>query len=189
MARWRACISSNNHQAQRHGRLGIERPAFRVSSRSDRSPLSTSRRPVGRLRKPAGAIARGEDPAGEKKAAREAARAEREAETDLLEKVVEMFIERHAKRNRRHRERDRTSLELQRPERWRGRRLSTITKPQVHHLLNFIVDRGAPIAANRVHTQLNVMGRWAVERGIVTTNPFAGIKAPSWSAAGRVSAS
>jgi integrase len=64
-------------------------------------------------------------------------------------------------------------------ERWKGGRLSTITKPQVHDLLDSIVDRGAPIAANRVHTQLNVMGRWAVERGIVTTNPFAGIKAPS----------
>src|SRR5580693_4693782 len=45
-----------------------------------------------------GAIARGEDPAGEKTAARAAARAEREAETDLIEKVAETFIERHAKR-------------------------------------------------------------------------------------------
>ena len=126
-----------------------------------------------------GAIARGEDPAGEKKAAREAARADRAAETDLIEKVVETFIERHAKRATRDWKETERLLNRNVVERWKGRRLSTITKPQVHDLLDSIVDRGAPIAANRVHTQLNVMGRWAVERGIVTTNPFAGIKAPS----------
>ncbi len=126
-----------------------------------------------------GAIARGEDPAGEKTAARAAARAEREAETDLIEKVAETFIERHAKRATRDWKETERLLKRNVVERWRGRRLSAITKPQVHDLLDSIVDRGAPIAANRVHTQLNVMGRWAVERGIVTTNPFAGIKAPS----------
>jgi integrase len=126
-----------------------------------------------------GAIARGEDPAGEKTAARAAARAEREAEADLIERVAETFIERHAKRATRDWKETERLLKRNVVERWKGRRLSTITKPQVHDLLDSIVDRGAPIAANRVHTQLNVMGRWAVERGIVTTNPFAGIKAPS----------
>ena len=93
----------------------------------------------------------------------------------MIERVVETFIERHAKRATRDWKETERLLNRDVIERWKGRRLSTITKPQVHDLLNSIVDRGAPIAANRVHT--NSMS-W-VERGIVTTNPFAGIKAPS----------
>lgn len=126
-----------------------------------------------------GRIARGEDPAGEKKAARSAAKAEREAETDLIERVVETFVERHAKAHTRDWIETKRLLEKNAVERWKGRRLSTITRAQIHDLYDAMKDRGASISANRLHTQLNVMGRWAVERGIVATNPFAEIKAPS----------
>ena len=126
-----------------------------------------------------GKIARGEDPAGAKTAARAATKAEREGETDLVEKVVEKFIERYAKAKTRDWRETERLLEKNVVEKWRGRRLSTITPPQIHDLLDEIVDRGAPIAANRVLAQLKVLGGWAVERGIIEKNPFEGIKPPA----------
>ena len=126
-----------------------------------------------------GRIARGEDPAGQKTADRAAAKAEREGETDLVEKVVEKFIERYAKAQTRDWRETERLLEKNAVEKWKGRRLSTITPPQIHDLLDEITDRGAPIAANRVLAQLKVLGGWAVERGIIGKNPFEGVKAPA----------
>jgi integrase len=126
-----------------------------------------------------GKVAAGQDPAGEKQAARRAAKAEREAEGDLIEKVVETFIERHAKAHTRDWRETKRLLEKNAVERWKGRRLSTITRAQAHDLYDAMADRGAAISANRLHTQLNVMSAWAVERGIIEKNPFEGIKAPT----------
>lgn len=126
-----------------------------------------------------GRIAKGEDPAGQKAANRASAKAERDGETDLVEKVVEKFIERYAKAQTRDWRETERLLKKNAVEKWRGRRLSTITPPQIHDLLDEIADRGAPIAANRVLAQLKVLGGWAVERGIIEKNPFEGIKAPA----------
>jgi integrase len=126
-----------------------------------------------------GKIARGEDPAAAKQASRAAAKAEREGETDLVEKVVEKFIERYAKAQTRDWRETERLLEKNAVKEWKGRRLSTITPPQIHDLLDGITDRGAPIAANRVLAQLKVLGGWAVERGIIEKNPFEGIKPPA----------
>jgi integrase len=126
-----------------------------------------------------GKIARGEDPAAAKQASRAAAKAEREGETDLVEKVVEKFIERYAKAQTRDWRETERLLEKNAVEKWKGRRLSMITPPQIHDLLDEIIDRGAPIAANRVLAQLKVLGGWAVERGIIEKNPFEGIKPPA----------
>ena len=46
-----------------------------------------------------GEVAKGNDPAAAKQAARASAKAKREADVDRVEKVVELFIERHAKPN------------------------------------------------------------------------------------------
>ena len=126
-----------------------------------------------------GKIARGEDPATVKQASRAAAKAERDGETDLVEKVVEKFIERYAKAQTRDWRETERLLEKNAVEKWKGRRLSAITPPQVHDLLDEMTDRGAPIAANRVLAQLKVLGGWAVARGIIEKNPFEGIKAPA----------
>jgi len=46
-------------------------------------------------------------------------------------------------------------------------------------MLDEIVDRGAPIRANRVFAQLRKMARWAISRGIVDRSPCEGLTAPS----------
>jgi integrase len=126
-----------------------------------------------------GRVARGEDPAGEKRATRAAQTAEREAETGLVEKVVETFVERHAKAHTRDWRETERLLKANVVKRWQGRRLSQISRADVHDLLDRIVDRGSPIAANRVLAQLRVMCAWAVKRGIIDRSPAEGVSAPS----------
>jgi len=97
----------------------------------------------------------------------------------LVENVVGDFIRLHAKRhNRRWREAERLLLKDVVPA-WRGRRLSDIQRKNVVKLLDDIVERGAPIAANRTLARLRRLGSWAVERGILDRNPCDGVKAPS----------
>jgi integrase len=126
-----------------------------------------------------GEIAGGKDPATSKKAAREAAKAERDADVDRVEKVVELYVERYAKAKiKRWREVERV-LATEVAERWKGRRLSQITRPMVHDMLDAIVDRNAPIKANRVFDQFRSLCKWAIERGIIDRSPCEGMRAPS----------
>jgi integrase len=127
----------------------------------------------------ANAIARGDDPAAQKQAAKVAAREAANETRDLVEKVVETFIERYAKEHTRSwRETERMlNKEIVWP--WKGRRLSKVGKADVHDLLDKIIDRGAPISANRILAALRRMCSWAVERDIIRVSPCDGVKAPS----------
>ena len=126
-----------------------------------------------------GDIAGGNDPASAKQAARAAAKVEREAETDKIERVVELFVDRHAKPKTRDWRETERMLVKEIVGRWRGRRLSQITRAQVHDMLDEIIDRGAPIRANRVFAQLRKMCRWAIARGLIERSPCEGLAAPS----------
>jgi integrase len=123
-------------------------------------------------------IARGEDPAAQKKAAKEMSRIPKNEH--LVENVLESFINRYAKSNS-----PRTwnglkrSLEKDVVARWRGRPLASITRSEVHEVLDAIIDRGSPIQANRVLAAFRRMCDWAVERDIIPLSPCVGIKAPS----------
>ena len=57
--------------------------------------------------------------------------------------------------------------------------LSAIKRADVHELLDKIVDRGAPIAANRTLAALRRMCSWAVERGIIDASPCEKVRAPA----------
>ena len=124
-------------------------------------------------------VARGENPAAAKRKAREAAKAEARRETDLVENIVALFVERHAKvRTRDWRETERLLLKNVVPI-WKGRRLGEIGRADVHSLLEKILDRGAPVSANRTFTQLRRMCRFAIERGIIDRSPCPGLSLPS----------
>ena len=100
----------------------------------------------------------GIDPAAAKKAAKQERKvaqrqSEREAEIvplDEIERVVETFVERHHKpKNRTWRDISQLlAKEIVGP--WRGRRLSEVGKADIHDLLDAIIDRPAPILANRI---------------------------------------
>jgi len=121
-------------------------------------------------------LADGIDPGVEKRAAKVAA----ETPLDLVSSVAEAFIERHAKRTTRPRSWKETQRILMREvvPIWGRRRLSTITRADTHALLDPIADR-APILANRVLGVLKTMGRWARDRGVVETSPFAELREPA----------
>jgi integrase len=138
--------------------------------------LATARK---RAMEALGEIAAGKDPAAIKMASRAAAKAERVADVDLVERVVELFVDRHAKPNTSDWRETERMLVKEVVGRWAGRRLSQITRAHIHEMLDEIVDRGAPIRANRVFAQFRKMCRWAISRGIIERSPCEGMTAPS----------
>jgi integrase len=127
-------------------------------------------------------VAGGEDPQATKTAVRQAVRqAERaHAPKDLIETIAGQFMARHVKglapstRREVARTIDKDVLPA-----WRGRRLSQITKSDVHDLLDAITDRGAPVYANRVLSWLKAMANFAVQRGALEVSPFIGLTPPT----------
>ncbi len=93
--------------------------------------------------------------------------------------VVAEFIERYAKpRNRTWHETERllTKADLL-P--WQDRDLRSITRQDILVLVDRMVERGAPIQANRLVAALRRLFGWAVERGLLETSPIASLKPPS----------
>jgi len=127
----------------------------------------------------AGEIANGADPAARKQAERAAAKAATAHIDDLVENVVDDFIKLYAAKHTRDWKETRRLLKKDVVAAWRGRRLADIEKKHVVKLLDTIVERGAPVGANRTFAQLRRMCAWAVERGILVRSPCEGVKPPS----------
>jgi hypothetical protein len=53
-----------------------------------------------------------------------------------------------------------------------------LTKRQLIALLDDIVDRGAPITANRTHALLRRLFDWAAAKDLIPASPMAGIERP-----------
>lgn len=123
-------------------------------------------------------VAGGQDPAAQKQATRVAARTP--VDRDLVERVAAQYIARHVKglSTTSQQEIERI-LNKQIIPAWSGRRLSQITRVDIHELLDSIVDRGTPVAANRTLGWLKGMCNFAVERGIIEVSPCARIKPPT----------
>jgi integrase len=123
-------------------------------------------------------VAGGADPGAEKKAAKTVVHA---PVNDTVEAVAARFVSQHAKRNLRAGTAKEVERLLQKeivgP--WRGRRLTQITRADIHAVLDSIVERGSPVQANRALAAFRTMCRWAVERGLTDANPCTGIRAPS----------
>jgi integrase len=120
------------------------------------------------------AVAEGRDPGREKILARA-------AKADSVEHTVEEFLERHVRRSTR----PRTAREYERLlrqhvlPRWRGRMVHEITRRDVLNVLEHVVDRGAPIAANRTFAVIRKLFNWCVARDIIATSPCTGVEAPT----------
>ena len=128
------------------------------------------------------AVARGDDPGEAKQAAKaEARKAAEPQDKGFIESVTAQFIQRYAARNTKEKTCRETERILHREVlgAWRGRELASITRAEVHELLDGIVDRGATVQANRVLAALRRMCGWAVERGIIAASPCAGVRAPA----------
>jgi integrase len=114
----------------------------------------------------------GDDPGAAKRASR------RPAERPV-ERVVENYITR-AQKGRGRRSWPEVERALTRELiSWRGRPIETITRADVLEVVDGIVDRGAPAMANLLLRYLKHFMGWCVERGLMETNPAAGIRAPA----------
>ena len=115
----------------------------------------------------------GEDPGVLASAER---RAERDAST--VSQLINEYLARSAKGLRSSSEVKRI-LERNVLPLWSHRKVKSIKRRDVVLLLDPIVDRGAPIMANRVFAWTRRMFAFAVSREIIEINPCTGVEAPS----------
>lgn len=125
------------------------------------------------------AIAEGRDPAEQKKAARAVANVPADPEKDLVRTHATAFIDRHCKpRNRSWPEVERQFKSDILPA-IGDRRVQDIRKRDLIEMMDAIVDRGAPIVANRVLATLRKFFGWLVDRDVIEASPAGGVAMPS----------
>jgi len=112
----------------------------------------------------------GNDPA-------DAIRARRAAET--FGELAELYVERHAKPNKKSWQEDKRQLNKDILPAWKNRKAGDIRRADVLNILDSIVDRGAPIQANRTLALISRVFTFAIERGVVETNPAYRVKPPA----------
>lgn len=112
-----------------------------------------------------------------------AVKQEKKAEARLpqavtVEAALADFIRLYAKaQTRRWRETERILGEFSRS--WEGRPMASITRGDVHKVLDGIMARGAPIMANLAFALLRGACAWMVSCGIIDASPCAGLSMPA----------
>ena len=124
--------------------------------------------------------ARGCDPAAAKQETLRAAREEK-PDRDTIAVVAERFLERHTRAKNKAstiQAVERTFRKHVLPE-WGSRRIQEITRRDVIHLLDVIVDDRKPIAANRALADIRKFFNWCLDRGIIDASPCVRIQPPA----------
>jgi integrase len=103
--------------------------------------------------------------------------AERGAET--IEDLVAEYLERYARPRKRSAFEDERILRKDVLSRWATRKVKDVTRRDIVLLVNEIVDRGAPIQANRTLTILRRMFRFAIGQAIIEISPCDKVEPPS----------
>lgn len=116
-------------------------------------------------------VAHGGDPAADKKA-------DRRSET--FGELAEGYLTSHAKPNKRSWKEDERILKHDLLPAWRTRKANSITRREIHTLLDRIaVERQSPIMANRTFALTRRIFNFAFEREIVQVNPCLQMKPPA----------
>ena len=115
------------------------------------------------------AVAKGTDPAGVKQA-------DRRAET--FAELADDYLVRYAKRRKRTWRKDERAIERDLKPAFGHRKAKEIKRKDVARLLHSIVERGAPVQANRTLEILRKLYNWAIAEEIVEVNPCYMIEAP-----------
>ena len=103
---------------------------------------------------------------------------QREKAGRTIAELAEQYLERHAKQKKRSWREDERVIKKDITPAWGHRRVKDIKRQDVADLLDRIVDRGAPVAANRTLALLSRMFNFAIERGSIEHNPCARITPP-----------
>lgn len=124
-------------------------------------------------------VARGIDPAATKREAKAAAKDKPVDDYDFIENVVKAFIDRYAKKNHKHWRETERVLNNELVSGWKGRRIGEVKRAHIHDILDRMIDRGAPVQANRALTTMRKFFNWAVERDVLETSPCDRVRPPT----------
>ena len=97
---------------------------------------------------------------------------------NTVEKLIQGFIQSRRGKGRRSADEIQRVLDREIGKAWRGRSVASITKPDIHHVLDAIMDRGSCVIANRTLAHLKTMFNWAKSRGIIMHSPADNIEKP-----------
>ena len=114
----------------------------------------------------------GRDPATEKREAR------RRLVTDRVDDLVDAFIKQHVSKRRSAGEITRI-LKREIVGRWGARSVHDVTRRDVIELVSEIVDRGAPVAANKTLQMAKTFFTWCVGKALIDHSPCEGVKQPT----------
>jgi len=103
----------------------------------------------------------------------------RQAEAATVRELAQEYIERYAKPNKRSWREDERILNYDVVPRLGTHRIEEVTRKQVNALLDRIVNRGAPIQANRTLACVRRMFNFAVARSLIDASPVTHIEAPT----------
>lgn len=96
-----------------------------------------------------------------------------------VEELAKEYIDKYARPRKRTWKEDERYLSTEIIPFWGKRKASSITRKEIVDFLERVVDRGSPIAANRLLAVLRKMFGWAVRQEKIPTNPAAEIDPPS----------
>lgn len=116
----------------------------------------------------------GEDPALER-----ARTLQIERESITVAALCYSFIERYAKLHKRTWREDERQLKRDVIPKMGNAIAKSVTRREINQLLDFKMDSGSPVAANRLLAVLSKLFGWAVERGELDESPCKGIRKPA----------
>ena len=119
-------------------------------------------------------LERGADPATVEQDAKEESR-----RSPSIKFLVNEYIEKYAKPRKRSWKEDERILNKDVVPRWGRKKAQDITRRDIILLLDEIVERGAPIQANRALAAISKMYSFAMGRGILDSSPCVAIPPPS----------
>jgi len=96
-----------------------------------------------------------------------------------ISQLVDEYMEKWAKPRKRSWKQDKGILDKDVLPKWKRHKARDITRRDVIILLDSIVDRGAPITANKTLAVIRKMFNFAISRDIIDASPCAAILAPS----------
>jgi len=123
-----------------------------------------------RARQSLNEAANGYDPAGEKAAERVA---------DTFAELAAIYLEKHAKKKKDQGREDERILNKDLLPKWKNIKAKDIRRRDVRAVLDSVIDRGAPIHANRVLALVRKVFNFGISRDIVEFNPCTAISIPT----------
>lgn len=138
-----------------------------------RYPLLSLADARGEAKKALLSVKEGRDPGFEKR------QDKRPLRPDHFELVVRRFIEDYAKIHNRSWKESERILTREFVSKWKGRPVSTITRPEVVAIIQGIVARGSPVQATRALAAIRKLFNWQIEIGELAVSPCDGLRAPA----------